>query len=68
MGEPVRGRLLDLLREREGVRIFGLVGHGGLFKTPGVMESVMSDVLEIPVTTLSMAGEGGAGVTVLELK
>ena len=51
---------LDILREREGVRIDGLVGHGGLFKTPGVMESVMSDVLGIPVTTLSTAGEGGA--------
>ena len=50
---------LDLLREREGVRIDGLVGHGGLFKTPAVMESVMSDVLGIPVTTLSTAGEGG---------
>ena len=60
---------LDLLREREGVRIDGLVGHGGLFKTPAVMESVMSDVLGIPVTTLSTAGEGGAwGVASLASK
>ena len=51
---------LDLLRGREGVRIDGLVGHGGLFKTPGVMEAVMSDVLGVSVTTLSTAGEGGA--------
>ena len=52
---------LDILREREGVKIGGLVGHGGLFKTPGVMERVMSDVLGLPVTTLATAGEGGAG-------
>ncbi|MBQ6008840.1 MAG: ATPase, partial [Kiritimatiellae bacterium] len=51
---------------REGVKIGGLVGHGGLFKTPGVMERVMSDVLGLPVTTLATAGEGGAwGIAVL---
>ena len=51
---------LDTLRGCEGVRIDELVGHGGLFKTPGVMESIMSAVLGIPVKTLEIAGEGGA--------
>ena len=57
---------LDLLRKKENVRIDRLVGHGGLFKTPGVMEQVMTEVLGLPVTTLSTAGEGGAwGIAVL---
>ena len=38
---------LDLLREREGVRVDGLVGHGGLFKLQDMMESVMSDMPDI---------------------
>ena len=36
------------------------IGHGGLFKTPGVAEKVLSDMLGIPVTTRETAGEGGS--------
>lgn len=51
---------LDILTEREGVRISQLTGHGGYFKTPGVGEKIMSEVLGVPVVTCATAGEGGA--------
>ena len=44
----------------EGVYSTSLVGHGGLFKTPGIAEKILSDMLGIPVTTRATAGEGGA--------
>ncbi len=44
----------------EGVYPKSLVGHGGLFKTPGVAEKILSDMLGIPVATRATAGEGGA--------
>ena len=50
---------MEILRA-EGVYPKSLVGHGGLFKTPGVAEKVLSDMLGIPVTTRATAGEGGA--------
>ena len=57
---------MDILTEKEGVRIVKLTGHGGYFKTPGVGEKIMSEVLGTPVTTLATAGEGGAwGIAVL---
>ncbi|MCQ2389410.1 MAG: ATPase [Kiritimatiellae bacterium] len=57
---------MDLLKDREGVSVRELAGHGGVFKTPGVMERVMGETLGVPVKTLSTAGEGGAwGVAAL---
>lgn len=50
---------MEILRA-EGVYPTSLVGHGGLFKTPGVAEKILSDMLGIPVTTRATAGEGGA--------
>ncbi len=57
---------MDLLKNREGVSVRELAGHGGVFKTPGVMERVMGETLGVPVKTLATAGEGGAwGVAAL---
>jgi len=50
---------MEILRA-EGVYPKALTGHGGLFKTRGVAEKILSDMLGIPVTTRSTAGEGGA--------
>lgn len=49
---------LEIL-EREGVRINSLVGHGGLFKTPGISQRYLAAACNSPVTCMSMAGEGG---------
>lgn len=54
--------------EKEGVYPERLLGHGGLFKTEGVAQSLMATVLNLPMSVLSTAGEGGAyGVAVLAL-
>ena len=59
---------MEILRA-EGVYPKSLVGHGGLFKTKGVAEKVLSDMLGIPVTTRETAGEGGAwGIAALAKK
>jgi len=52
-------RGMEILR-KEGVYPKSLTGHGGLFKTKGVAERVLAEVLGIPVTTAKSAGEGGA--------
>ena len=56
---------MELLRA-EGVYPTSLTGHGGLFKTRGVAERILSEMLGIPVATRATAGEGGAwGIAVL---
>ncbi len=50
----------------EQVKIDKLLGHGGLFKTPRVGQSIMADALNTPVWVMTTAGEGGAwGIAVL---
>lgn len=44
----------------EDVRIDKLYGHGGIFKTPKVAQSLLAAALEAPVTVMATAGEGGA--------
>lgn len=51
---------LDLLRDREGVKIERITGHGGFFKTPGVGQRYLSAAVRAPVTVMKTAGEGGA--------
>ncbi len=50
---------VDILTEGENVRLTKVVGHGGFFKTPRVGELMLSAALNVPVLTLSSAGEGG---------
>ena len=47
------------LLAREQVRIDSLIGHGGLFKTPGVGQSYLAAACNAPVTCMETAGEGG---------
>lgn len=57
---------MDILAEREGVVVEKILGHGGLFKTPGVGDRIMADALNTPVAVMETAGEGGAwGIALL---
>ena len=58
---------MDILTEKEKVRIDSILGHGGLFKTKGVGQSFMAAVLNAPVSVMEdSAGEGGAwGIALL---
>ncbi len=57
---------LDILRNEEGLRIRRLTGHGGLFKTPGVMQKYLAAAVNAPVTVMDNASEGGAwGIALL---
>lgn len=57
---------LDILLKEEGVEVDEIIGHGGLFKTKGVGQSIMAGAINTPVTVMATAGEGGAwGIAVL---
>jgi sugar (pentulose or hexulose) kinase len=51
---------MDILTEKEHVRLDKLLGHGGLFKTKGVGQKLMAAALHTPVAVMETAGEGGA--------
>ena len=46
--------------KNENVKIDMLLGHGGLFKTKGVGQSIMADMLKTPVWVMTTAGQGSA--------
>ncbi len=46
--------------EQEKVQIDRLTGHGGLFKTPGVMQRYLASALNTNISVMETAGEGGA--------
>ncbi len=50
---------MDLLTEKENIKIDNILGHGGLFKTPKVGQTLVSAALKCPVTVASTASEGG---------
>jgi len=57
---------MDILAEKEGVKITQLTGHGGLFATKGVAQQLMAGALDIPVSVMETASEGGAwGIALL---
>ncbi|MDR2731458.1 MAG: FGGY-family carbohydrate kinase [Treponema sp.] len=57
---------IDILTEKERVRIDSLLGHGGLFKTKGVGQRFLAAVFNAPVSVMESAGEGGAwGIALL---
>ena len=49
---------LEILRN-EDVAVDTLLGHGGLFKTPGVAQRYLAAAAGAPVTCMETAGEGG---------
>lgn len=57
---------LDILFSKEQVKLDRMLGHGGLFKTKGVGQSIMAAAIDAPVTVMETAGEGGAwGIALL---
>ena len=49
---------LEILKN-EDVAVDTLLGHGGLFKTPGVAQRYLAAAAGAPVTCMETAGEGG---------
>lgn len=57
---------MDILLKDEGVKLDMLMGHGGLFKTPLVMQKFLAAAVNSPVSVMSTASEGGAwGIALL---
>ena len=57
---------MDILLKEEGVKLDKILGHGGLFKTKGVGQNLLSGAIHTPVSVMETAGEGGAwGIAVL---
>jgi len=57
---------LDILFDQEQVKINQILGHGGFFKTKGVGQKIMAAAMNVPVTVMETAGEGGAwGIALL---
>jgi sugar (pentulose or hexulose) kinase len=57
---------MDILFEEEQVKIDKLLGHGGFFKTEEVGQKIMAAAMNVPVSVMETAGEGGAwGIALL---
>ena len=57
---------MDILVKEEHIQIDKILGHGGLFKTPGVSQRIMAAAMQAPVSVMETAGEGGAwGIALL---
>lgn len=57
---------LDILFDQEKVKIDRILGHGGFFKTKEVGQKMMAAAMNVPVSVMETAGEGGAwGIALL---
>ena len=57
---------MDILFEQEQVKIDQILGHGGFFKTQEVGQRIMAAAMNVPVSVMETAGEGGAwGIALL---
>ncbi|MBN1139501.1 MAG: FGGY-family carbohydrate kinase [Anaerolineae bacterium] len=57
---------LDILFEQEQVKIDQVLGHGGFFKTEQVGQKILAAAMNVPVSVMDTAGEGGAwGIALL---
>ncbi len=57
---------LDILFKKEQVQIDQVLGHGGFFKTEAVGQKIMAAAMNVPVSVMETAGEGGAwGIAIL---
>ena len=50
----------DILFGAEGVKVDRITAHGGLFKTRGVGQRVLSAAMSSPISVMETASEGGA--------
>jgi sugar (pentulose or hexulose) kinase len=57
---------MDILTKKENVAIDSILAHGGLFKTPIVGQKMVAAAMNVPVSVMATAGEGGAwGMAIL---
>ncbi len=57
---------LEILFDQEQVKIDRILGHGGFFKTKDVGQKIMAAAMNVPVSVMETAGEGGAwGIALL---
>ncbi len=57
---------MDILLREEGVKTDVMIAQGGLFRTPVIAQQVLADALNLPITVMESAGEGGPwGMAVL---
>jgi sugar (pentulose or hexulose) kinase len=57
---------LDLLYEKENIKVDSITGHGGFFKTPIVGQTIMANATHTPINVVESSGEGGAwGIAIL---
>jgi len=57
---------LNILLEKESVKVDKIMGHGGFFKTKKVGQKIMATVFDTPISVMETAGEGGAwGIALL---
>lgn len=57
---------MDILFDQEKARIDQILGHGGFFKTKEVGQKMMAAAMNVPVSVMETAGEGGAwGIALL---
>ena len=57
---------MDILTEKEHIKLSQMTGHGGLFKTKIVGQRLMAAALNAPIAVMESAGEGGAwGMAIL---
>lgn len=57
---------LNILFEKESVKVDEILGHGGFFKTREVGQKIMAAAVNVPVSIMETAGEGGAwGIALL---
>ncbi|HEX3029357.1 MAG TPA: FGGY-family carbohydrate kinase, partial [Clostridia bacterium] len=57
---------LNILFEKESVKVDEILGHGGFFKTREVGQRIMAAAVNVPVSVMETAGEGGAwGIALL---
>ncbi|HIV74967.1 MAG TPA: FGGY-family carbohydrate kinase [Candidatus Pseudogracilibacillus intestinigallinarum] len=57
---------MDILMKQENVSIDGILAHGGLFKTPVVGQKIIAAAMNVPVSVMETAGDGGAwGMAIL---
>jgi sugar (pentulose or hexulose) kinase len=57
---------MDILFKKEHVKIDQILGHGGFFKTKEVGQKIMAAAMNVPVSVMETAAEGGAwGIALL---
>jgi len=50
---------MEILFDQEKVKVDQVLGHGGFFKTPKVGQQIMAAAINVPVSVMETAGEGG---------